>query len=44
MDPTGDAEYTQQIYDMTGHDFRADWAAHGQAWDDFINEMWAAYR
>jgi hypothetical protein len=44
MDPTGDAEYTQTIYDMTGLDYRADWQAHGQAWDDFINEMWAAYR
>jgi hypothetical protein len=44
MDPTGDAEYTQTIYDMTGWDYRGGWAAHGQAWDDFVEEMWAAYR
>jgi hypothetical protein len=44
MDSTGDAEYTQTIYDMTGWDYRGGWAAHGQAWDDFVEEMWAAYR
>jgi hypothetical protein len=44
MDPTGDAEYTQTIFEMNGRDLRADYAAHGQAWDDFVEEMWAAYR
>jgi hypothetical protein len=29
---------------MTGLDFQADWQAQGQAWDDFVNQMWAAYR
>lgn len=44
MDPTGDDEYTQQIYEMTGWDYRASWQSHGQAWDQFVNEMWASYR
>jgi hypothetical protein len=44
MDPDGDAEYTQTIYDMTGRDFRSSWAAHGQTWDDLVNEMWELYR
>lgn len=44
MDPTGDAAYTQAIFDMNGSDFRADWAAHGQGWDDFVESMWQAYR
>jgi hypothetical protein len=44
MDPTGDAEYTQAIFDQTGWDYRASWAAQGQGWDDFVEEMWAAYR
>ena len=44
MDPTGDAQYTQTIYDMTGRDFRASWAAHGQTWDGLVNDMWDLYR
>jgi hypothetical protein len=44
MDPTGDDAYTQEIYDLTGLDYRAAWQRQGQAWDDFVNEMWAAYR
>ena len=44
MDPTGDAEDAQAIYDMSGWDFRADWAAQGQAWDDIVEQMWATYR
>jgi hypothetical protein len=44
MDPTGDAEYTQTILDMSGLDYRAGYAAQGQAWDDFVEGMWAAYR
>jgi hypothetical protein len=44
MDPAGDTGYTQTIYDLTGRDFRGSWAAHGQAWDDFVEEMWAQYR
>jgi hypothetical protein len=44
MDPTGDAEYTQTIYEMTGRDFRSSWAAHGHSWDDFVDDMWELYR
>jgi len=44
MDPTGDDAYTQEIYDLTGLDYRADWQRQGQAWDPFVEEMWAAYR
>ncbi len=44
MDPTGDDTYTQEIYDLTGLDYRAAWQSHGQAWDAFVEEMWAQYR
>jgi hypothetical protein len=44
MDPTGDAAYTQSIYDMSGFDFRAAWAAHGSVWDALPGEMWEMYR
>ena len=44
MDPTGDAAYTQTIFDMTGWDYRGAWAAQGQAWDALVEEMWAAHR
>lgn len=44
MDPTGDAAYTQQIFDMTGNDFRAAWAAHGSVWDPVVRAMWTAHR
>jgi hypothetical protein len=44
MDPTGDAAHTQAILERTGWDFRASWAAQGQAWDRIVEEMWAAYR
>ena len=44
MDATGDAAYTETIFQETGWDYRGGWAAHGQAWDALVNEMWAAYR
>jgi hypothetical protein len=44
MDPTGDAEYAAEILARTGSDYSADWAQHGQAWDPFVEEMWATYR
>lgn len=43
MDPTGDADYTAEILARTGWDFTGGWAAHGQAWDAFVEEMWATY-
>ena len=44
MDPTGDADYTAEILARTGSDFTGSWAAHGQAWDSLVDDMWAAYR
>jgi hypothetical protein len=43
MDPTGDAAYTAEILSRAGWDFTGAWAAHGEGWDDFVEEMWAAY-
>jgi hypothetical protein len=28
----------------TGHDHDREWARQGQAWDAFVNEMWARHR
>jgi hypothetical protein len=39
-----DAEFVQTIKKATGQDHSADWARQGQAWDAFVNEMWAAHR
>jgi len=39
-----DAEFVKTVKDATGHDLSADWARQGQAWDAFVNEMWAAHR
>ena len=44
MNPGDDNEYTATILEMTGWDFTPDWAAHGQAWDDLVEEMWTEYR
>ncbi len=39
-----DSAHVQQILTDTGHDYTASWARQGQAWDDFVEEMWATYR
>jgi hypothetical protein len=39
-----DTEAIKEIKEQTGADFSADYARQGQAWDPFVNEMWAAYR
>jgi len=39
-----DTEFVKTLKDATGHDYSPDWARQGQAWDAFINEMWAAHR
>jgi len=44
MDPTGDAAHAQAIFERTGWDFRASWAAQGQAWDGLVEELWARHR
>jgi len=33
-----------EIKKARGWDYSADWARQGQAWDPFVNEMWARYR
>jgi hypothetical protein len=39
-----DAEFVKQIKEATGHDHDKEWARQGQAWDAFVNEMWARHR
>jgi hypothetical protein len=39
-----DAEFVQTIKTATGRDHNADWARQGQAWDAYVNEMWARHR
>jgi hypothetical protein len=39
-----DAEFVKTVKEATGQDYSADWARQGQAWDEFVNEMWAAHR
>jgi hypothetical protein len=39
-----DAEFVKVIQSATGRDYSADWARQGQAWDPFVNDMWARYR
>ena len=39
-----DYNFVRTIKDATGHDHDKDWARQGQAWDAFVNEMWAKHR
>jgi hypothetical protein len=39
-----DAQFVQTIKEATGKDHNKDWARQGQAWDPFVNEMWARHR
>jgi hypothetical protein len=39
-----DATFVQTIKTATGRDHNMDWARQGQAWDAFVNEMWAKHR
>lgn len=39
-----DAEFVKSIKEATGRDHDKDWARQGQAWDAFVNEMWAKHR
>jgi hypothetical protein len=39
-----DSEFVDIIEEQTGVSYHASWARQGQAWDDFVEEMWAAYR
>jgi hypothetical protein len=38
-----DTAFVQIILQETGEDFSQSWAAQGQAWDSFVEEMWSAY-
>jgi hypothetical protein len=39
-----DAALIKTIKEATGRDYDKDWARQGQAWDPFVNEMWAQHR
>jgi hypothetical protein len=39
-----DATFVKTIKEATGRDHNKEWARQGQAWDVFVNEMWAKHR
>jgi len=39
-----DAAFVKIIKEATGRDHDKEWARQGQAWDAFVNEMWAKHR
>ena len=39
-----DSEFLKILRERTGGDYGQPWSRQGQAWDDFVNEMWAKYR
>lgn len=39
-----DAGFVKTIKEATGRDHNKDWARQGQAWDGWVNEMWAKHR
>ncbi len=39
-----DAAFVRTIKAQTGKDHDKSWARQGQAWDEFVNEMWAKHR
>lgn len=39
-----DGAFVKTIQEATGRDHDKDWARQGQAWDAFVNEMWAKHR
>jgi hypothetical protein len=39
-----DAAFVRTIKEATGRDHDKEWARQGQAWDAFVNEMWAKHR
>jgi hypothetical protein len=44
MDGSGDAAYTQTIFEQTGWDCRVSSLAEGYLGDRLVNEMWQRYR
>jgi hypothetical protein len=39
-----DAAFVRTIKEATGRDYDKDWSRQGQAWDAFVNDMWAKHR
>ena len=39
-----DTAFVKTIREATGRDHDKEWARQGQAWDAFVNEMWARHR
>jgi hypothetical protein len=39
-----DSAFVKTLKQATGHDYDKEWARQGQAWDAFVNEMWAMHR
>jgi hypothetical protein len=39
-----DAEFVKTIKQATARDHDKEWARQGQAWDAFVNAMWARHR
>ena len=39
-----DTGFVKKIKEATGKDYDKEWARQGQAWDAFVNEMWASHR
>jgi hypothetical protein len=39
-----DAAFVKTIKEATGRDHNKEWARQGQAWDAFVNDMWAKHR
>ena len=39
-----DSAFVKTIKEATGRDHDKEWARQGQAWDAFVNEMWARHR
>jgi len=39
-----DAEFVKTIREATGKNHDESWARQGQAWDAFVNDMWAKHR
>ena len=39
-----DSAFVQAIKEATGADHNHEWARQGQAWDAFVEDMWATHR
>jgi hypothetical protein len=39
-----DTDFPKTIKDATGREYNKDWCTQGQAWDTWVNELWAKHR